>query len=186
MAKKELPEKMFYSITEVAQYYNVNESTLRFWEKEFDLIAPKRSDNKRKIRSYTAQDVQNIGLIYHLLKEQGLTLSGAKEKLKKKPGKTETNYEILSRLRSIRSEIVSICRELDSQMRKEGENLISVPLSAKKPLRKTFDNNPHNILAKPQSQDDTENIGHPVPPVARPIGRAIHLQQLYDTPEYSK
>ena len=89
MAKKELPEKMFYSITEVAQYYNVNESTLRFWEKEFDLIAPKRSDNKRKIRSYTAQDVQNIGLIYHLLKEQGLTLSGAKEKLRKKPGKTE-------------------------------------------------------------------------------------------------
>ena len=100
MAKKELPEKMFYSITEVAQYYNVNESTLRFWEKEFDLIAPKRSDNKRKIRSYTAQDVQNIGLIYYLLKEQGLTLSGAKEKLRKKPGKTENNYEILSRLRS--------------------------------------------------------------------------------------
>ena len=90
MAKKELPEKMFYSITEVAQYYNVNESTLRFWEKEFDLIAPKRSDNKRKIRSYTAQDVQNIGLIYHLLKEQGLTLSGAKEKLRKKPGKKFT------------------------------------------------------------------------------------------------
>ena len=118
MAKKELPEKIFYSITEVAQYYNVNESTLRFWEKEFDLIAPKRSDNKRKIRSYTAQDVQNIGLIYHLLKEQGLTLSGAKEKLRKKPGKTENNYEILSRLRSIRVEIVSICRELDSQMRK--------------------------------------------------------------------
>lgn len=108
MAKKELPEKMFYSITEVAQYYNVNESTLRFWEKEFDLIAPKRSDNKRKIRSYTAQDVQNIGLIYHLLKEQGLTLSGAKEKLRKKTGKTENNYEILSRLRSIRAEIVSI------------------------------------------------------------------------------
>ena len=121
MAKKELPEKMFYSITEVAQYYNVNESTLRFWEKEFDLIAPKRSDNKRKIRSYTAQDVQNIGLIYHLLKEQGLTLSGAKEKLRKKPGKTENNYEILSRLRSIRAEIVSICRELDSQMRKNAD-----------------------------------------------------------------
>ena len=69
MAKKELPEKMFYSITEVAQYYNVNESTLRFWEKEFDLIAPKRSDNKRKIRSYTAQDVQNIGLIYSKSKD---------------------------------------------------------------------------------------------------------------------
>lgn len=130
MAKKELPEKMFYSITEVAQYYNVNESTLRFWEKEFDIIAPKRSDNKRKIRSYTAQDVQNIGLIYHLLKEQGLTLSGAKEKLRKKTGKTENNYEILSRLRSIRAEIVSICRELDSQMRKNAdtENAIDTPI----------------------------------------------------------
>ena len=151
MAKKELPEKMFYSITEVAQYYNVNESTLRFWEKEFDLIAPKRSDNKRKIRSYTAQDVQNIGLIYHLLKEQGLTLSGAKEKLKKKPGKTETNYELLSRLRSIRSEIVSICRELDSQMRKNSgtENATGTPIP------KTSD-----TTESEREKTDTQNRGN--------------------------
>ena len=129
MEQEKQPLKVYYSIGEVADMFGVNTSLIRFWEKEFDLIAPKRSDNKRKIRSYTAQDVQNIGLIYHLLKEQGLTLSGAKEKLKKKPGKTETNYEILSRLRSIRSEIVSICRELDSQMRKNAdtENTTGTP-----------------------------------------------------------
>lgn len=113
MAKQELPPKMFYSITEVAQHYGINESTLRFWEKEFDIIAPKRSDNQRKIRSYTPQDVHNIGLIYHLLKEQRLTLSGAKERLKRKNGETQMRYEVLSRLQAIRAELVAIRRELD-------------------------------------------------------------------------
>lgn len=105
---------MFYSITEVAQYYGINESTLRFWEKEFDIIAPKRSDNQRKIRSYTPQDVHNIGLIYHLLKEQRLTLSGAKERLKRKNSETQTRYEVLSRLQALRAELVAIRRELDT------------------------------------------------------------------------
>ena len=114
MKRKELPEKMFYTITEVAQHFGVSEPTLRFWEKEFDIIAPKRSDNKRQIRSYTAKDIHNIGLIYHLLKEQGMTLSGAKERLRKKPAETEARYEVISRLRTIRAELVDICRELSA------------------------------------------------------------------------
>lgn len=114
MKRKELPEKMFYTITEVAQHFGVSEPTLRFWEKEFDIIAPKRSDNKRQIRSYTAKDIHNIGLIYHLLKEQGMTLSGAKERLRKKPAETEARYEVISRLRTIRAELADICRELSA------------------------------------------------------------------------
>ncbi len=114
MKRKELPEKMFYTITEVAQHFGVSEPTLRFWEKEFDIIAPKRSDNKRQIRSYTAKDIHNIGLIYHLLKEQGMTLSGAKERLRKKPAETEARYEVISRLRAIRAELADICRELSA------------------------------------------------------------------------
>ena len=114
MKRKELPEKMFYTITEVAQHFGVSEPTLRFWEKEFDIIAPRRSDNKRQIRSYTAKDIHNIGLIYHLLKEQGMTLSGAKERLRKKPAETEARYEVISRLRTIRAELADICRELSA------------------------------------------------------------------------
>ena len=114
MKRKDLPEKMFYTITEVAQHFGVSEPTLRFWEKEFDIIAPKRSDNKRQIRSYTAKDIHNIGLIYHLLKEQGMTLSGAKERLRKKPAETEARYEVISRLRAIRAELADICRELSA------------------------------------------------------------------------
>lgn len=121
MKRKELPEKMFYTITEVAQHFGVSEPTLRFWEKEFDIIAPKRSDNKRQIRSYTAKDIHNIGLIYHLLKEQGMTLSGAKERLRKKPAETEARYEVISRLRTIRAELVDICRELSAGAKSAAE-----------------------------------------------------------------
>ncbi len=121
MKRKELPEKMFYTITEVAQHFGVSEPTLRFWEKEFDIIAPKRSDNKRQIRSYTAKDIRNIGLIYHLLKEQGMTLSGAKERLRKKPAETEARYEVISRLRAIRAELADICRELSAGAKSAAE-----------------------------------------------------------------
>ncbi len=103
---------MFYSITEVAQYYDIPESTLRFWEKEFSFIAPKRSDNKRKIRSYTPKDIEKIGLIYHLLKEQKLTMNGAKEMLHHNMEKTERKYAVFSRLQAIRDELVAIRREL--------------------------------------------------------------------------
>lgn len=105
---------MFYTIAEVAQHYGINESTLRFWEKEFDIIAPKRSDNRRKIRAYTPQDVRNIGLIYHLLKEQGLTLSGARERLKRNAKKTGNLYDVVSRLQAIRNELSAVCRELNT------------------------------------------------------------------------
>lgn len=106
---------MYYTITEVAQYFGVNETTLRYWEKEFPIIAPKRSSNKRQIRAYTTKDINNIGLVYHLLKEQGLTLDGAKEQLRKKPTETESRYEVLCRLKAIRAELAEICKHLSSR-----------------------------------------------------------------------
>ena len=105
---------MFYTIAEVAQHYGINESTLRFWEKEFDIIAPKRSDNRRKIRAYTPQDVRNIGLIYHLLKEQGAhpqRRQGATEK------ECEEDRESLRRRlapASHSNELSAVCRELNA------------------------------------------------------------------------
>ena len=76
----DLPEKRYYTIGEVANAFEVNTSLLRYWEKEFKEIQPKKKTSG--VRKYTPQDVQNIKLIYHLLKEKGMTIEGAKNQLK--------------------------------------------------------------------------------------------------------
>jgi len=78
-ANKDL--KLFYSISEVAQMFNVNESLLRFWEREFEIIKPKK--NEKGTRQYRKEDVETIRLIYHLVKEKGMTLQGARTKNRK-------------------------------------------------------------------------------------------------------
>ena len=76
----ELPEKRYYKIGEVAKAFEVNTSLIRFWEKEFDVIKPKK--NAKGNRLFTAEDIANLKLIYNLVKERGFTLEGAKQKLK--------------------------------------------------------------------------------------------------------
>ena len=78
----ELPEKRYYKIGEVAQAFQVNTSLIRFWEKEFDVLKPKK--NAKGNRLFTQEDLKNIKLIYNLVKENGFTLEGAKQKLKSK------------------------------------------------------------------------------------------------------
>jgi DNA-binding transcriptional MerR regulator len=73
-------EKLYYSIGEVAELFEVNQSLIRFWEKEFDILTPKK--NKKGNRMFTPKDIENLKLIYHLVKERGYTLQGAKDKLK--------------------------------------------------------------------------------------------------------
>ena len=73
-------EKLFYKISEVAEMFNVNISAVRFWEKEFDILNPHK--NKKGNRLFTPKDIKNIQIIYHLLKERGFTVEGAKKKLK--------------------------------------------------------------------------------------------------------
>tara|TARA_B110000046_G_scaffold71024_1_gene78936 strand:- start:159 stop:422 length:264 start_codon:yes stop_codon:yes gene_type:complete len=77
----DLPEKRYYKIGEVAKAFNVNTSLIRFWEKEFDIIKPKK--NAKGNRLFTADDIANFKLIFNLVKERGFTLDGAKQKLKK-------------------------------------------------------------------------------------------------------
>ena len=73
-------EKSYYSISETAQMFNVNKYLLRFWEKEFDIIKPYK--NKKGDRYFTKKDIETIRTIYHLTKEKGYTLQGAKDALK--------------------------------------------------------------------------------------------------------
>lgn len=102
--------KIYYSIKEVAKHFNVNESLLRFWEKEFDIIAPYKS--LKGTRRYTKEDIRSISLIYHLLKEEGLTIEGAKQKLKNKKQHYQTKTEVIARLLSIRKQLTNLLNEL--------------------------------------------------------------------------
>jgi len=86
-------EKLYYTIGEVAQMFNVNTSHIRFWSKEFDVIRP--ATNKKGNRMYTQPDIENFKKIYHLVKEKGFTLKGAKSELKdKKSFKPEYSSEV--------------------------------------------------------------------------------------------
>ncbi len=99
-------EKLYYSIGEVADKFKVNTSLIRFWEKEFDIIKPHK--NKKGNRLFTPQDVDNFHLIFHLVKEKGMTLKGAKLKLKENKEDTVNNFEVVSRLKEIRSLLVEV------------------------------------------------------------------------------
>lgn len=107
--------KLFYSISEVAEMFNVPESLLRYWEKEFpDQITPNKAG--RNIRQYRKEDIDNIRIIYHLVKEKGMTLAGARQTLKgNKSGAVQT-AEVVTRLKSIREELVKMRKELEGIM----------------------------------------------------------------------
>lgn len=106
----DLPEKRYYKIGEVATAFNVNTSLIRFWEKEFDVITPKK--NKKGNRLFTQEDIHNFKLIFNLVKERGYTLEGAKTQLKKNPEGTFNKLEIISRLESVKAELLKIKNSL--------------------------------------------------------------------------
>ena len=92
--------KLYYSIGEVADMFGVNTSLIRFWEKEFDVIKPHK--NKKGNRQFTKADVDNFHLIYHLVKEKGMTLKGAQQQLKNRKDETELLFEVIKRLKGIK------------------------------------------------------------------------------------
>ncbi len=107
MAYKEKEiEKLYYSIGEVAEQFNVAPSLIRFWESEFDIIKPKK--NRKGNRQFTREDIDNVRIIYHLVKEKGFTLQGAKEMLKNDSNAVKDKIELLNSLKHLRSFLVEI------------------------------------------------------------------------------
>ncbi|WP_033960864.1 MerR family transcriptional regulator [Psychroserpens jangbogonensis] len=106
----DLPEKRYYNIGEVAKAFDVNTSLIRFWEKEFDAIKPKK--NAKGNRKFTPEDVKNLQFIYHLVKERGFTLEGAKTHLKEEKQKTLNNFEIINKLEGIKAQLIKIKTQL--------------------------------------------------------------------------
>ena len=105
-----LPEKRYYTIGEVAKAFDVNTSLIRFWEKEFDVLKPKK--NAKGNRKFTPEDVKNLQLIYHLVKERGFTLDGAKIHLKEEKKKTLDNFEIIAKLESVKHQLIKLKEQL--------------------------------------------------------------------------
>ena len=105
-----LPEKKYYSISEVATHFNVNTSLLRFWEKEFKEI--NHMIKSSGVRKYTKENIESISIIYTLLKKDGLTIQGAKKKLKSKDVSGEENLVILKKLNKIKEELKSLKKTL--------------------------------------------------------------------------
>lgn len=117
--RSEYPKKQFYSISEVAEIVGTNESTLRFWEREFKEIKPRRAS--RGIRLYSNSDLQVVKLIYHLVKEKGLTLDGAKKRLKENSAKENSVMDVINRLKEVRAELMAIRNYIDFLETKERE-----------------------------------------------------------------
>ena len=102
--------KLYYTIGEVAEMFKVNTSLIRFWEKEFDIIKPQK--NKKGNRLFSQTDVDNFHLIFHLVKEQGYTLQGAKDRLKTDKGGTEQNHGMIKSLNKVKEFLMNIKEEL--------------------------------------------------------------------------
>lgn len=106
----DLPEKRYYGIGEVAKAFKVNASLIRFWEKEFDVLKPKK--NAKGNRKFTPQDIKNLQLIYHLVKERGFTLEGAKIHLKEDKQKTLSTFDVIQKLELVKAELIKIKDQL--------------------------------------------------------------------------
>ena len=102
--------KLYYTIGEVSRMFNVNASLIRFWEKEFEVLQPKK--NKKGNRLFTAEDVENLRIIFHLVKERGFTLQGAKAKLKDNKTDVAGTTEVYDSLTKIRSFLVELKEQL--------------------------------------------------------------------------
>lgn len=116
MGKRKKPiqftdKKLFYSIQEVADHFAVNVSLLRFWEKEFEMIRPRKTAGGT--RQYTREDIQQIEIVYHLVKEKGMTLDGARHTLKSKKDEETKRAEAVARLTEIKKELLSLEQEFD-------------------------------------------------------------------------
>ena len=108
--KQPKSEKLYYSIGEVAEMFGLAPSTIRFWEKEFTTIKPHK--NKKGDRFFTREDIDHLALINHLVKEKGMTLKGARTKIKENSREAENNFEIVRKLQQVKSYLLQIKDEL--------------------------------------------------------------------------
>jgi DNA-binding transcriptional MerR regulator len=102
--------KMYYTMGEVTEMFNVNASQIRFYEKEFDILQPKK--NKKGNRLFTPEDVENLKMIFHLVDDKGFTLKGAKDHLKNYSGDVKENQKIIASLERLKDFLLKLNEEI--------------------------------------------------------------------------
>ena len=107
------PQKLYYSIKEVAEMFGLNESTLRYWEMEFPILKPKTT-GPAKVRQYQEKDIEQIKLIYNLVKVRGFKLAAAKNIINNNRQGADKTADVLSRLIAVRDELQELKRKIDS------------------------------------------------------------------------
>jgi DNA-binding transcriptional MerR regulator len=103
-------EKLYYTIGEVAEMFKVAPSLIRFWQTEFEIINPKK--NKKGNRQFTKADIENFKIVYHLVKEKGYTLQGAKEIIRADKVKVKDNVEMIRSLEKVKGFLIELKKNL--------------------------------------------------------------------------
>lgn len=131
-----MSEKLFYTMGEVAEMFDVNQSLIRYWESQFRVLRPKR--NRKGNRLFTPEDIRNLKLIYHLVKERGMTLEGAKKALRQAAADgaaMNRDAELMERLQHIRSLLEEVREDLKSGT-PEGESAAEAAAVDERPARR--------------------------------------------------
>lgn len=123
-SEKRPSRKMFYTMGEVAEMFDVNQSLIRFWEKRFDVLKPKK--NAKGNRLFTPQDIENLKLIYYLVKEKGMKLSGAEKYIKDNKKALNRDIQIIDHLQHIKATLLEIKEELGAEST-ETEIVVETP-----------------------------------------------------------
>ena len=132
-----MSEKLFYTMGEVAEMFDVNQSLIRYWESQFRVLRPKR--NRKGNRLFTPEDIRNLKLIYHLVKERGMTLEGAKKALRRAAADGEAmnrDAELMERLQRIRSLLAEVREELKSDSPDGEVDTERAAAAGERPLRR--------------------------------------------------
>ena len=155
-------KKLYYSMGEVAEMFDVTPALIRHWEAQFDCIKPHR--NKKGNRLFTPEDVERLKQIYHLVKERGMTLKGANKVLKRaKSDEVAQEMELLERLQKIRAALVEVREELKAG---DGEQVVeeSYPVQEQE-VAATAD-----VAKTPAEEPAAEPIEEPTPePAVEPV-----------------
>src|ERR1700760_2653286 len=102
--------KMYYTMGEVSAMFDVNTSLIRFYEKEFDVLQPKK--NKKGNRLFTPEDIENLKIIFHLIRDKGYTLNGAKEHMKNDSTDTRDAQKVITSLENLKSFLLEVRDQL--------------------------------------------------------------------------
>lgn len=159
--------KLLYSMGEVTEMFDVNASLIRYWESKFDCIKPHK--NKKGNRMFTPSDVENLKLIYHLVKEKGMTLEGANKTLKKRGGSVKRDVSILDRLHNIRAMLVEVRESLGETSAAEYE----APIEAVSELISDVEAEAKSAVVEAATTPDAE-VEEPVAePIAEPAEQPV-------------